>query len=343
VIFGAGASYDSIPTLAHPDFASRPLRPPLADELFANKFAGIFRNRKYRRHLPPIVTRMLTGEVERKLEELRLEAKSNPEVPKQLAAVQYYLQDLIKTCQVGWNGDIENFGGLTNYGSFIDEVEGWRQRVGVKEVFCVTFNYDTLLEDSLGRDPRIDLRINRMSDYVMGIYKVIKPHGSINWSHHISMVPGLHPNLAMRNEDDYIPTIIDNAGELRIDDAIELKHVSRDPQYPALAIPVETKSDYECPKEHIDKLWEFLPSVKIVISVGWRAREEHFMQRLVQGLSSEVKWQIVSSNQQSAEEVKKHMEQTGIKGDIFATSASGFTAYETSVEAKRFLDQMSVQ
>ena len=111
MIFGAGASYDSIPTLAHPDFPFRPLRPPLADELFANKFAGIYRNRKYRTHLPPVVTRMLTGEVERKLEELRLEAKDNPEVPRQLTAIQYYLQDLIRACQVGWNGEIENLWG----------------------------------------------------------------------------------------------------------------------------------------------------------------------------------------------------------------------------------------
>ena len=37
------------------------------------------------------------------------------------------------------------------------------------------------------------------------------------------------------------------------------------------------------------------------------------------------------------------MEQAGIKGEIFAAPASGFTAYETNVEVKRFLDQMSVQ
>ena len=197
---------------------------------------------------------------------------------------------------------MKTYGGVTKYGSFIDEVEGWRERVVVKEIFFVTFNYDTLLEDSLGRDRRIDLRINRMSDYVMGTYKVIKPHGSINWSHHISSLPTYFESP--KNEDDYIPIVIENAGGVTIDGSIDLRNVERGMEYPAIAIPVQAKSEYECPKDHLDKLWEFLPSVKIIIAVGWRAREQHFMQRLAQGLSSGVKVQVVSSGQQSAEEVR---------------------------------------
>jgi hypothetical protein len=284
---------------------------------------------------------MLTGKVEPKMEELRLEAKNNPEVPKQLAAIQYYLQDLINSCQGGWNQLIATYGGVTNYRSFIDDVEGWRQRVDVKEVFFVTFNYDTLLEESIRSDPRIGLQIEKMSDYVSGLYKIIKPHGSINWSHHISSLPSYHESP--KNEDDYIPIVIDKAGELKIDDEIDLRNVARGMEYPALAIPVESKSEYECPREHLEKLWEFLPSVKIIITVGWSAGEFHFMERLAQGLSHGVKVQIVSADRHSAVEVQRRMELLGIKGEIFATPARGFTAYETEVEAKRFLNQMSAQ
>jgi hypothetical protein len=200
---------------------------------------------------------------------------------------------------------------------------------------------DTLLKDSLGSDPRIGLKIRSMSDYITGHYKVIKPHGSINWSHHISSMPSY--SESPKNEDDYIPIVIDKAGELEIDTSIDLRNVERGMEYPALAIPVESKSDYECPKEHLEALWEFLPSVKIVIIVGWRAREQNFMSRLANALSYGIKMQIVSANQQEADAVKKHTELAGIKGDIFAAPAAGFTAYETSVEARRFLDQMSAQ
>lgn len=337
MIFGAGASFDSIPYL--PPNGFQQFRPPLANELFAHRFAGVFNNRKYVKHLPPVIPRMLNGNVERKMEELRLEAKNNVEVPNQLAAIQYYLRDLIKYCQSGWSEQIRNYGGVTNYRSFINEVEGWRQGIGIKEVSFVTFNYDTLLEDALSADPRIGTQIKEMGDYVKGLYKVIKPHGSINWSHHISsdLVP------QRLNPDDYIPIAIENAAGLSIDGAINLEDVAREPQYPALAIPVETKSDYECPKEHLEKLWEFLPSVKILIIVGWRARETYFMKRLAQGLSYGVKVEILSSNQQSAEEVKRYIEQAGLKGEIFASPASGFTQFEKNVETQRFLYQMTAK
>ena len=59
--------------------------------------------------MPAIETRMLPPNyVEAELEDLLLRAQSNPEITKQLAAVRYYLQDVIEFCQRGWKDMITN-------------------------------------------------------------------------------------------------------------------------------------------------------------------------------------------------------------------------------------------
>ncbi len=208
----------------------------------------------------------------------------------------------------------------------------------------MTFNYDTLLEEALSADSRFGIRIREMDDYVNGRYKVIKPHGSVNWSHRVSSCPF---DFVRKNEDDLIPLLIENVAELKIDTTINLEEILRvvtpEPKYPALAIPVEAKSEYECPIGHMEKLWQFLPKVKIVVMVGWRAMEKSFMNKLAQGLSSDVRVQVVSSGQNGAEGTKKHLQQEGIHGEIYAASAAGFTEFAKNVEARRFLNQMSAQ
>ena len=43
---------------------------------------------------------------------------------------------------------------------------------------------------------------------------------------------------------------------------------------------LRSKSDFECPEEHLDHLWKLLPEVTKVIVVGWRGSELHFLRRL---------------------------------------------------------------
>ncbi len=342
VIFGAGASYDSAPYRPLP--LDEPSRPPLADQLFADRFGSIIS--KYN-HLAAIATRMIRGSVEPKLEDLLARASTNPEIPKQLAAVQYYLQEVIGSCQIGWNKRIATFGGVTNYWSFMNEVEDWRQRLHINEIFLVTFNYDTLLEECLTKDSRFGMKIEEMDDYIKGRYKLIKPHGSIDWCHLVSSYPipysGYRPADATALKKYLIS--VAPLGPHNLDKTITLqaRYPAEAPTYPALAIPVETKSEFECPESHLAELDRFLPAVRILITVGWRATEKRFMDRIVARLSPDVKVQIVSSGQSSAEETAKSMEKTGLRAEIYASPALGFTDYAIKTEAERFLKQASAR
>lgn len=337
VIFGAGASFDSVPFL-HPNVYNGPDRPPLADQLFESRASFLDAMSRYPR-IKAIIPRLLGGSVENKLEELLREGAKNHERLKQLTAVRYYLQDIVRRCQDDWLGRSK---GITNYRSLLDEVEGWRQSANVSEVFLVTFNYDTILENALAEDNQIRFRARTTADYVSGQYKVIKPHGSINWTHHISQHRG--PPGRPRNYDELIDQLINSADSLRIDPSIDVDlDAERDlvPRIPAIVIPVEAKSEYECPKEHLQQLWQYLPKVKLMMTIGWRANEKSFVDRLVLGLPSDLRTLVVSSGAPSADERVKHLQTEGLRGEIFPSHASGFTDFEKSVEAARFLREPS--
>jgi len=314
-----------------PDHANRPIRlesfrPPLANDLFLDRFATLRKNK----HLTPIVTRMLPpNSVEAELEALYLKMGANPEIPKQLAGVRYYLQAVIEFCEEGWKKRIEELGGATNYRSFIDEVEDWRQKSPSSEVFLVTFNYDTLLEDAFTADPRFKRQFNSMTDYVppydprpASHYKIVKPHGSVNWVHGLQTLPELdHSPWRL---DELREVIIENISQLTIPDNISKapetpatpRPVVSRPEwlYPAVTIPVEkSKSEYECPSNHIVALEKFLPSVKKVIVIGWRAAERSFFEKLIRGLSTDVRTRVVSSDYSSADKTVTHLRESGLE------------------------------
>src|SRR2546422_9217433 len=47
--------------------------------------------------------------------------------------------------------------------------------------------------------------------------------------------------------------------------------------YPAIALPVETKNEFEFPDAHLKKLRDVIPEVTRVLIIGWRGTEEHFL------------------------------------------------------------------
>jgi hypothetical protein len=115
VIFGAGASYDSVdpavtnPLLLRPgtpDLSRSDYRPPLAKDLFADweNYAKIIDRFPACR---PIVQRLRQAalgpdfNIERELEAVQTEAEQYPRRWKQLAAIRYYLQYLLWECEDG--------------------------------------------------------------------------------------------------------------------------------------------------------------------------------------------------------------------------------------------------
>jgi hypothetical protein len=181
VIFGAGASFDSLPTYPPGTYIPGGLedlnRPPLANELFANRplFAESI---SFYPQCQPIIPQLRTlgkHSLESVLQDLQTKADYHPRVHQQLAAVRYYLQDILLRAPGHWNQVAQ---GVTNYKSLVNLIE--RGNRLEKPVCLVTFNYDLLLENAL-HDFR--LSIETFHDYTKKhpFFRVFKLHASVNW------------------------------------------------------------------------------------------------------------------------------------------------------------------
>jgi hypothetical protein len=69
-----------------------------------------------------------------------------------------------------------------------------------------------------------------------------------------------------------------------------------------LAIPVINKQNYECPNLHLGVLDSCIPETTKLLVVGWRANEQHFLQRLALGLKHELQVMVVSGSAEDAQE-----------------------------------------
>ena len=52
------------------------------------------------------------------------------------------------------------------------------------------------------------------------------------------------------------------------------------PLFPAIAIPLREKSKFECPAEHLAQFASLIPKVTKLLTIGWRAAENHFLSLL---------------------------------------------------------------
>jgi len=342
VVFGAGASYDSVP---HRPLTHRnEFRLPLANELFADRTrfsVWIQRFPTCNAVIPYLRQPSEGGSVESELERLRTEAQANSNRIKQLAAVQFYLQSMLWECETLWNQ--EDARGVTNYKTLLDQIESWR--IESKEKVClVTFNYDTMLEDAL---PVVGIKIGDLPDYIASNdYKIIKLHGSVNWAHKVHMSASDVKDIIDLTCLDVANDLIERRAWLRIlpDFHIikgplgepERRHPSESPSFPALAIPVEKKQEYECPQDHLQALRDCIPEVTKILLIGWRATEINFLQLLSENLHRRVHMMAAAGNETSARESVERLVQSGIQGALHVAK-SGFSDFVTRREVDDFL------
>jgi len=277
VIFGAGASYDSLVDISvgYPD---KDLRPPLANQLFGRR--GVFEAavQEYGECRPIIPQlRQLTQDtnLEKVLEALRAEGEYDDQRHVQLHAVRYYLRNVIEVCSNLWPAETR---GVTNYSNLLDRIRNWCVR-SREPVAFVTFNYDTMLEAACS-DVYGFVPTNIHSYISRDDFQVFKPHGSINW---VRAVAGNVGMLETANQSQIAHALIRQGKKL---DLLPGQHLvsSGDPgileghyTYPAIALPVETKNEFEFPDAHLKKLRDVIPEVTRVLIIGWRGTEEHFL------------------------------------------------------------------
>lgn len=336
VVFGAGASYDSVPARPPKDYPELLHRPPLANELFDDRpdFVEIISKLdKCTPIIPLLRRRHQDASVEQVLQELKAQAQGHPERYRQLAAIRYYLHIMLWNCEHTWNHQVAK--GVTNYKTLLDHIE--RRRKPQDRVCLVTFNYDTMLEQAA---PVVGINIEEIHDYIAHHnYKVIKLHGSVNWARDVDTPI---EDFANRKTWDVVNELINRAPDLEISQKYcmvkthPVAKSNRSALFPALAIPVERKLDYECPDDHLDVLRECIPQVTKLLVIGWRATEVTFLQLLAERFGPDVRTMVVAGSSVGAEEVSTKLVHAGIAGNYFV-SPGGFTDFVVTPQADDFL------
>jgi SIR2-like domain len=328
VISGAGASYDSVlhlppdPPTSRVSKSLRPehFRPPLANQLFDDRELFVEQMEAYPACKP--LVNLLRGDiqVEKKLAEFEEQAKTFPVRHKQLAAIRYYLHGVLGRCQDFWRNEHK---GITNYLTFVDAIDRWRYE-NKEQVCFVTFNYDTMLEQALTE--LWGWKFDQFSSYTSDArFKLIKLHGSIDWGFHLNTVPG------QGTPAEIIDAAVAGLSVSDVYGKVDSKMMFQDGKFgfPALAIPVEKKSEFVCQQEHLRALADVLPRVTKIITVGWRATEQNFLTMLknpLTGLQGDVDLMVVSGSLDGATETNNNLGLVNpSSGHRYDTLADGFS------------------
>ena len=338
VIFGAGASYDSVPSAPVAPGSPNPARPPLANELFDDR--PLFTDAITR--FPdciPLVPKLRAREsglsLEQLLEKFYAEGPEHPTRFRQFAAIRFYLHFMIWECQLKWK---DTSRGITSFAALFDSVERWIKQY--ERVALVSFNYDTLIEDALAY---FRVAINSIDDYVSHpVFRLFKVHGSMNWAR---VVRTRFEDLRSTNAWEIAQRLIETADKLEVSNEYVIS--TQRPAsfeagpgrivFPAIAIPVAGKSriTFECPESHLEALRKAIPEVSKVLVVGWRGAEEHFVE-LLQKLNKAIRGLVVAGSKESAEEVISRIASRTPTVEWSAYSG-GFSRFVTSDDADKFL------
>jgi len=333
VVFGAGASYDSSSSFRPGSGRDSPYRPPLANDLFdakeqfrqfAQKYPRVLQVIQYLREIPE------DKSIEEVLETLQAEAGDYDNRKRQMAAIRYYLYELLWECTTQWDRCTQ---GDSNYRTLLDQIERHR---GDDRVALVTFNYDRLLEHALVAD--FGFKIDKIAAYMTSHpgYKLFKLHGSIDWARAIANPPQLNfnrhniiegfPDLLLSSTFTVCGNNIDSAKGL--------------PLFPALAIPVQTKKSFECPDEHIQTLNSMIAETTKILFIGWRAQETHFLDLLRQNLPSLRSVMVVDKNESNARKVLGQI-QNDLRDKVYGADTvpayGGFSDFVRKREGEAFL------
>jgi hypothetical protein len=278
VVFGAGASFDSFAEVPPMDSAPKEeFRPPLAAGLFEQRFAKYFPQFPECLGLFPRLAWAAreTPGIEVFLEDLAAQSDSDHVVRQQLVALRFYLDAIIRDTTSNW--EHQRVFGATNYAVLLDRIDTWRRKTE-EQVVLATFNYDPLLENAAFRVLKSYFRngFTTMADYIdRPEYKILKLHGSTTW---LRVSPG-----SADSTNDYVEAIERSSrGSLELSRFVHATRASQvrstqNSLVPAIAIPVQAKSQFECPPEHVNALLQATRTATQLLIIGWKGMEQHFL------------------------------------------------------------------
>lgn len=267
IIFGAGASHDSISSrVGNAGSGSR--QPPLTAGIFENRFDNFLRR------YPALASSaaQIRSEIAagKSLEDFfsLMKISKKPHRIKQAEELSLYLQNIFQYVS-GYTVTTDNYGHLINR---ILDVDMWAGAT------FITFNYDTLFDNALAS--AMSVNFSSTGDYIANPYRLAKLHGSWNWE------------LKKGDELDKIEVVSGARG---------LKDI-----YPALTIPLSSGKNFFCPDDHLEKAKEALLETENLLIIGWKGEEEHFKKILKECIGKRrINLFIVSTTQKSATVVRE--------------------------------------
>jgi hypothetical protein len=177
-----------------------------------------------------------------------------------------------------------------------------------------------MLEEALST---VGIHIRELADYVASEdYKVVKLHGSTNWAREVNTpIDKIHD----LNTWQVAEKLMDQAAKLDISQRYRIvgghpigKESDDTPLFPALAIPVETKRDYECPEAHLEVLRDCIGKVTRLLFIGWRAMESHFLGLLRDNLPpGHIRAMVVSGSLKKRTELPRELGKQGSRRSFF--------------------------
>lgn len=277
VIFGAGASFDSIYSY-HNNIEHFQWRPPLGNEIFTTRenFKGIFNA------YPGVVSLLSYLNAIDDLEDFFqkrydfTQSYKPKEFIAELINIQFCLQHLFYVISHE-NYDI----GLSNYDILVNQALEYAIAKN-EDVLFVTFNYDLLLEFALKKKYfKFQERELTTDEYLSTPIKIIKPHGSCNWFRRFNENP-------FRPDYDYQYQIFNEKYDFdRIDFMLDkeirvIRHAERKNGFffPQLLIPFKSKDSFIMPTEQREYLENNLDKVDEILIIGWKGTEYNFLELL---------------------------------------------------------------
>jgi hypothetical protein len=149
-----------------------------------------------------------------------------------------------------------------------------------------------------------------MDDYTRSpaSFRLFKLHGSVNWGRQLE---NRFPNTELQPSDHFV---VCDPSTMRSPD---IGHTL----FPAIAIPVEKKSTFECPQSMLEELANLLPRVSKILVIGWRATEKRFLDMLgnrLTGLKPGVHIHIVAGPRTPTGEIPGEVVKASISGALLA-------------------------
>lgn len=285
IVLGAGASFDFLPEnfMNHSEkIMWETWRPPLVTEIInPARFQDVLSKHEEVLGLSGVLMAALNrGE---DLEEyLQENVTKDTSQTTQIISLLYYLGDLFSEISNRFDYKKPN-----NYTSLIEKIKRTKKRACI-----VTFNYDTLLDSCLGLVSKEGDDFLHIDDYIERDIKLIKMHGSCNWSHFFVLdeyenrsVTEDHENniesYLIKNHKYFSSLVADNG---LTNPGLEPSRNFRREQnskyihsFPALAIPAREKHEPICPKRHINSLESLLKNVSKILIIGWKAADENLL------------------------------------------------------------------